>query len=145
MDIQQVLFKFKNYIIGALIALLAISIFSYLLTMFISFILYIYPLLICTSLLVVTTVFTNTTTPNNDRVPIPRPAAEIIDYVVAGNNLHLHQHHNHHLDNNDNPELHPLENDDEVPPKSMMTILAPLNFLHFPYYSSLKILTLIIC
>jgi hypothetical protein len=141
MDIQQVLFKFKNYIIGALIALLAISIFSYLLTMFISFILYIYPLLICTSLLVVTTVFTNTTTPNNDRVPIPRPAAEIIDYVVAGNNLH--QHH-HHLDNHDHPELSPLENDDEVPPKSM-TILASLNFLHFPYYPSLKILTLIIC
>jgi hypothetical protein len=140
MDIQQVLFKFKNYIIGALIALLAISIFSYLLTMLISFILYIYPLLICTSLLVVTTVFTNTT--NNDHIPIPRPAAEIIDYVVAGNNLH--QHHHHHLDNHDHPELPPLENDDEVPPKSM-TILDPLNFLHFPYYPSLKILTLIIC
>ncbi|GAU44348.1 hypothetical protein TSUD_129220 [Trifolium subterraneum] len=126
MDIQQELFKLKHYIIGALIALLAIFIFSYLLTMLISFILYIYPLLICTSLLIAVTVFTNPATPNNDLVPIPRPPAKIIDYIVADNNLY---HHHYYTDNHDHPELPPLEKDDELPPNSK-TILPLLIFFN---------------
>ncbi|MCI32996.1 hypothetical protein A2U01_0054211, partial [Trifolium medium] len=81
---KKELFKYKHYIIDALIA---IFLFFSLLPTLINSIVYFTPLFISTAVfVVVVAIFTNTTPANNDPVPIPRPIKEIIDYIVAGYN-----------------------------------------------------------
>jgi hypothetical protein len=123
---KKELFKYKQYIIDALIA---IFLFFSLLPTLINSIVYFTPLFISTAVFVaLVTIFTNTTPPNNDPVPIPKPLKEIIDYIVAGYNYHLH----HPDDNHDHLELPaPHEKANELPPhsKTILPLLICLNSL----------------